>query len=335
MEGITLPDTTTDEEDAIIDSTLDSQKWSLLLQRRVLRLLIQHHENLFRGQFRLFFVESSLPQIPLLQQYDRYMKLYALSNELLDDILPRIRRQLSLKTNHVRLHEEAPTRGDIDWQRTIEDSWTQAPGQPPLQFETRLRQRTLDTPENVLVVAILLAFLQELQQARTEGFADEDLSKQEQAFLASVNERAERELAAPYARALHDQAGHASISAQEYEVARHLHSGPSPYRDLLSWWRRFQEFRVGRAAAEQAIALASRRSDDKTDAWLYELWIMLEILHFLHREQCIQPPDLTIATDRLACVFTWQVGSFRIVYNRQLDTVTSFEVGWENACLAP
>src|SRR5215469_5489417 len=108
---------------------------SLLLQRRVLRLLIQHHEKLFRGQFRLFFVASSLPQIPLLQQYDRYMKLYALSNELLDDILPRIRRQLSLKTNHARLLEEAPTRGDIDWQRTLERSWTQASGQPPLQFE--------------------------------------------------------------------------------------------------------------------------------------------------------------------------------------------------------
>src|SRR5216684_2872106 len=78
--------------------------WSLLLQRRVLRLLMQHHEKLFRGQFRLFFVESSLPQLPLLQQYDRYMKLYTLSNELLDDILPRIRRQLSLKTSHARLH---------------------------------------------------------------------------------------------------------------------------------------------------------------------------------------------------------------------------------------
>jgi hypothetical protein len=334
VADITLPDNTTDFENAIttgIASTLDSQKWSLLLQRRVLRLLIQHHENLFRGQFRLFFVASSLPQIPLLQQYDRYMKLYALSNELLDDILPRIRRQLSLKTNHARLHEEAPTRGDIDWQHTLERSWMQAPGQPPLKFETRLRQRTLDTPENVLTVAILLAFRQELQQARTEGFADEDLSKQEQAFLSSANERAERELAAPYARALLDQAGHTTISTQEYEVTRHLRPGSSPYRDLLSWWHRFQEFRVGRAASEQAIALASRRSDEKTDAWLYELWIMLEFLHLLHAEQCVQPSNLTIATDHLVCVFSWQDRSFRMVYNRQLDTVTSFEAGWENA----
>src|SRR2546426_4999903 len=138
-----------------------TRQWSQQLQRRILRLLLQHDEPLLRNQFRQFFVESTLPRLPLLQQYDRYVKLQILSNELLDDILPRIRRQLSLKTNHARLHEEAPTRGDIDWQHTLERSWMQAPGQPPLKFETRLRQRTLDTHENVLTVAILLAFRHE------------------------------------------------------------------------------------------------------------------------------------------------------------------------------
>jgi hypothetical protein len=328
MAGKTRIDDTNDTE---IASMQDTVAWSLLLQRRVLRLLIQHHEKLFRGQFRQFFVESSLPQIPLLQQYGRYMKLYAMSNELLDDILPRMRRQLSLKTNHARLLEEAPTRGDIDWQRTLEHSWAQAPGQPPLQFETRLRQRTLNTPENVLTVAILLNFRQELDQVHSEGFADEDLSKQEQAFLASVHERTERELAAPYARALLNQAQGATIDTLELEVVRHLRPSPSPYRDLLFWWHRFQDFRVGRGASKQTLALASRRSDEKTDAWLYELWIMLEFLHLLHTEQCIQPQDLTIAPDHLLCIFSWHGHRYRIVYNRQLDTVTSFEAGWENA----
>jgi hypothetical protein len=334
MAGRTLPKNGFEIGDAGVpgnNQTPEAVTWSLLLQRRVLRLLIKHHEKLFRGQFRLFFVESSLPQMPLLQQYDRYMKLYALSNELLDDILPRIRRQLSLKTSHARLREEAPTRGDIDWQRTLERSWTQAPGQPPLQFETRLRQRTLDTPENVLTVAILLAFRQELQQVRAGGFVDEDPSRQEQAFLASAHERAERELAAPYARALLNQARNSTNSGLDQEVERHLRPGSSPYRDLLSWWQRFQQFRVGRATGEQAQALASRRSDEKADAWLYELWIMLEFLHLLHAEQCVEPPDLTIAPDHLACTFTWLGGRFRLVYNRQLDTSTSFEAGWEDA----
>src|SRR6266446_5259725 len=100
------------------------------LQRRVMRLLLQHGEPLFRNRFGEFFAQSALPQIPLLQQYDRYIKLHILSNELLDDIMPRIRRQLSLKTSQARLHEEAPTRGDIDWQRTMEHTNSLSPGLP-------------------------------------------------------------------------------------------------------------------------------------------------------------------------------------------------------------
>ena len=90
------------------------------MQRRIIRLLLQHDAPLLRNQFRLFFIHSALPQIPLLQQYDRYIRLYLLSAVLLEDILPRIRRQLSLKTSHARLREEAPTRGSIDWPHTLE-----------------------------------------------------------------------------------------------------------------------------------------------------------------------------------------------------------------------
>src|SRR5438270_10949260 len=207
--------------------------WSQQLQRRVMRLLLQHGEPLFRNQFGQFFAQSALPQIPLLQQYDRYIKLYILSNELLDDILPRIRRQLSLKTSQARLHEEAPTRGDIDWQRTIEQSWSQAPGLPATQFDTRLRQRSLETPENVLTVAILLAYRRELQQAMQETFTDEELSGQERQIFVSADERAERELAASYARALIAQARQADINVLAPEVTLHLRPGPNPYRDLL------------------------------------------------------------------------------------------------------
>src|SRR5439155_18065772 len=79
------------------------ENWAAWLQRRLIRLLLQHDQGLFRRQFRMFFVESEQPQHPLLQQYDRYIRLLALSDELLDDILPRIRRQLSLQSDHARL----------------------------------------------------------------------------------------------------------------------------------------------------------------------------------------------------------------------------------------
>ncbi|GAC1631517.1 MAG: hypothetical protein NVS4B9_23770 [Ktedonobacteraceae bacterium] len=300
------------------------------LQRRVMRLLLQHGEPLFRNQFGQFFAQSALPQLPLLQQYDRYIRLRMLSNELLDDIMPRIRRQLSLKTSQARLHEEAPTRGDIDWQRTMEHSNSLSPGLPPLQFDTRLRQRSMETPENLLTVAILLAYRQVLQQAMKERFEDEDLSMQELQILVSADERAERELAAPYARTLMEQARKADIPALAQAVTTHLRPGPSPYRSLIEWWQRFTTFRVGRATSEHLQSLASKRTDEKIDAWLYELWIALEYIHLFSQEGALEPQDMVIATDLLQCTFTWQQRRFRFIYNRQLDTSTSYESDWEH-----
>ena len=310
---------------------LQTQQWSQQLQRRIMRLLLQHNEPLFRNQFGHFFVQSTLPQIPLLQQYDRFIRLRSLSSELLDDILPRIRRQLSLKTNQQRLQEEAPTRGDIDWQRTFERSWTQSPGQLPLQFDTRLRQRSMETPENLLTVAILLAFRRELRQVMQEHFfEDEDLNAQERQIFAALDEQAERELAAPYARLLTEAAQQIDIAIFEQSVALRLRPGPNPYRLLLDWWQRFTAFRAGRASDTAAQSLASRRSNDKTNAWLYELWLVLEFLHLLAQNNAVQPQDMTIATDLLQCTFSWQQRRFRFIYNRQLDTTTGYETGWHH-----
>ncbi len=187
------------EVEVPVENEVQAYAWAHRLERRIMRLLLQHDERLFRHQFSLFFVDSALPQLPLFQQYDRYVKLRLLSNELLDDILPRIRRQLSMKTSHTRLREEAPTRGDIDWPRTLERSWSLSPGLPALHFETRLRQRSMETPENVLTIAILLAYQNELRQVIQENFGDEALQTQERYVLIGMDERLERELAASYA----------------------------------------------------------------------------------------------------------------------------------------
>lgn len=318
-----------DQNLGVQDASTDSQP-ARHLQRRVLRLLLQHNESLLRQQFRLFFVESMLPPIPLLQQYDRFVKLRTLSSELLNDLLPRIRRELSLKTSHRRLREAAPTRGDIDWPRSLERNASQHPGLPPLQFETRLRQRTLDTPENVLVVAILLAFRREVRQVLNEQFEDEELDSSERQTLVSVDEQVERELSTAYARALARQAVQVNLPELAEQVTLHLRPGPGPYRDLLHWWQRFNSFRVGRAAGSRSVALASKRTDEKATAWLYELWIILELLHLLSQEEAVQPGEIQVATDVLQCPFTWQGRRFRILYNRQLDTSTSYEPDWEH-----
>ena len=112
------------------------------------------------------------------------------------------------------------------------------------------------------------------------------------------------------------------------QIAQHLR--PGPYRDLLDWWRRFKQFRVGRADEQRALALASRRTDEKTDAWLYELWIALEFIHLLAREEAIESQDIEIVTDALHCTFVWQQRGFRFLYNRQLDTSTTYVPDWEH-----
>lgn len=300
------------------------------LYRRVLRLLFLHNEALLRQRFRLFFVDSALPPIPLLQQYDRFIRLRTLSSELLNDIMPRIRRELSLETNHSRLREEAPTRGDIDWTRTLERNVNRQPGLPPLQFETRLRQRTLDTPANVLVVALLQTLRREVQNTLNEQFKDEELSANEKQTLVSIDEQAERELAAAYARTLAEKAARADVRGLVEQVAARLRPGPGPYRDLLAWWQRFNSFRIGRASGSRANALASKRGDEKATAWLYELWIALEIIHLLNQGGVVQPGDIQVATDALQCTFSWQGRRLRLLYNRQLNTSTTYEPDWEH-----
>ncbi len=309
----------------------NAKMWSLYLHRRIIRLLLIHDPTLFQGKFRVFFANSSIPAIPWLQLYDRYLKLVLLSGELFDDILPRIRRQLSLQTNHTSLQEEAPTRGDIDWQLTIEHNLSQTPTMPPLQFETRLRQRDINTPENILVVAILLSYRQTLQTAQQEEFDDEVLSIQEKQTLVELDERSERELAAPYAHALLEVAQQAGIESLIEQVLLQLRPGANPYQDLISWWELFHALHIGRALDSRQLVLASQRSDEKVNAWLYEIWIALEIVHLLQDMGAIQTSDITIETDQLQFTFEWNKQRFRFRYNRQTNEAFSQALGWKHA----
>lgn len=306
------------------------QQWSTWLQRRLIRLLLIHDRGLFRSQFRTFFVESTLPQIPLLQQYDRYIKLITLSDELLDDILPRVRRQLSLQTDHARLCEEAPTRGDVDWHRTINRTLRETPGLPPTRFDTRLRLRSTATPENLFTVAVLLAFRRELDRLLREEMDDEALNDQERQVLVSADERAERELAAPYARDLIDRASCSDAEALAEHVMAHLRPGSNPYRDLLNWWQSFQNLGIGYARGQTRLALVSSRHDEKVNAWLYELWIALELLNLLHGGQAINPADTAVEQDRLSFCFTWNGRRFRFRYNRKLEDINGNDAAWEH-----
>jgi hypothetical protein len=313
------------------------REWSQNLQHRVMRLLLLHDRPLFRGQFRTFYAKSSLPHIPILQQYDRYLKLVELSDELLDDIMPRIRRQLSLQTDRTRLCEQAPTRGSIDWRRTIQRNWRELPDQPALRFDTRLRQKSTATLENKLTVAILLGYQTELRGLRREGLGDEGLAGQELQILAGAAERIERELAAPYARALLGEARQSDLTYLVDQAEAQLRPGANPYRDLINWWRKVKKLQIGRSPDTEAITLASKRDDKKMEAWLYELWITLEFIHFLDNERELVADGTSIIeikeTNRLQFLFTWRDKEqhYRFRYNRQRKEASGEAALWENA----
>ena len=303
--------------------------WSQRLQRRVMRLLLQHHQRLFRGQFRAFYTGSALPQLPVFAQYDQFLTLRTMSDELLDDILPRVRRQLSLQTDQARLREEAPTRGDIDWPKTIQRGWQETPGLPPLSFETRLRQRSTVTPENLFTVAVLLAYRALIGRMQFDALDDEVLSEQERQVFAQADEQTARELAAAYARALIPAAGQADITALAVQVAARLRPGPSPYRDLLDWWGRFSTLQVGRGSHVRGPTLAPVRTDEKADAWLYELWIMLELLHLLDGAGATTP-TVGVVQDRIEASFVWAGQALQLTYNRQDAAAHGDTHGWHH-----
>jgi hypothetical protein len=284
----------------------------------------------FRGSFGRFMTESSLPPLPVLEQYDRYLRLIYLSNELLDDILPRIRRQLSLQTDQARLIEHGPTRGDIDWSRTIDRTVRETPGEAPVQFNTRLRRRSTSTPENTLVVAILTAYQRFLDQVQHESSSHDLLNQSEKQRMVSIAERVMRELAAPYAQALLSVAQASDIEALVAEVQAQARSGANAYADMITWWLTFRNLSIGRAQSTQRLSLAPQRSDEKTDAWMYELWIALECVHLLSEKNAIQAEDTSVDGDQLQFVFTWKEQRFRFHYNRQVqhEWVNAL---WQNA----
>jgi hypothetical protein len=306
-----------------------SEVWSQYLERHVLRLLLLHDQQLFRGQFRTFFTGSSLPKIPLLQFYDDYLKLIMFSDELLDDILLRIRRQLSLQTNQVSLQEEAPTRGEIDWQRTITRTINEVPDQPPLRFDTLQRQQHTSVPENLLFVALLLHLRSIVQQTLKKDQHDELLTDQERQQLVGIDERIERELAAPNTHALIGEASRSDIDMLVEQVSTRLRPGVSPYRDLLMWWEHFHSLHIGQTSDRRRLTLTNSRRNEQMEIWLYELWIALEILTWLQEKRLINPDTMEIQNDQLLCTFTWNHRPYRFHYCRQLSPATGTMSGWE------
>jgi hypothetical protein len=283
------------------------------LQRRVARLLLRHDRRTFRGRFRELYAASALPQLPDLRAYDRYIRLIALADELFDDLLPRVRRQMSFAATRQTLDEESPLRGQIDWSASLRRGWNEQPDQAPTRFVTQLRQRTFGTPENLLVVAILQAYARQLSRAsNSDLFVDAPLVASEQRELAQLIDRVRRELATIHFQEIARAADDLDVDDLIERVEPRLRSGTNPYRDLIDWWRRLNRLHLRRRTDDHATDVL--HSDDQLGL-LYQLWIALELVDLLAERRVLL--DASIEVARLTFRFRWQERHFRLVYDRQ------------------
>jgi hypothetical protein len=294
-------------------------------------LLLRHDQQVFRGHFREWYERSSLPRLPELQAYDYFSRLLLLSSELLDELVPRIRRQMSFQATRSTLEEEAPPRGQIDWNSSLARSWSEQPGDPPTRFATRLRNRSFATPENTLLAALIERCAQELAQTRAGRlgalFADAPLTGEEQRELAHLEDRLRREQAALSAHIDTDAAGASQEAAHDIaalvdSVEQRLPPGSSPYRDLLDWWQRFERLCLrGNIGTTPAPVLDSSEHADL----LYRLWLALELVEFLAGQHLLS--RAAVETDRLSFDFCWQGRVFRFDYQR----AAASNMSWQGA----
>lgn len=296
--------------------------WQEYLQRRVMHLLLRHDRQTFHSQFRTFFAGSSQPVPPLLDFYDRYLRLQVLGEDLLLRIVPDITRQLSLEIEFVRRVEEPPTQGEIDWHPTITRAVNEAPDQPPMRFDTRQRSQNLALPENLLVVAVLLNYREAVRNVLREDSKQEILNEQERLVLIEMEERVEQQLRAAYAHSLEDEARRFEIDALIEQTMPRLKPGANPYRDLIDWWEEFRDLRPGQLRIGRHSALVQKHDEERAASWLYEFWIALEILDLLQEQQLLASETLEISLDHFHYLFTWQERSFRFSYQRTGTSVT-------------
>ena len=133
------------------------------MQARLITLLLRHDQRSF-SRFYAERGEYEAEQDVALEPYRALGLLFLLRDELFDHILPRIVRRLSFAAPRATVIEDAPPRGRVDWERTLQASWAERPGEPPLQLHTRQRRRNFATAENLLVVATLLEYRADVQR---------------------------------------------------------------------------------------------------------------------------------------------------------------------------
>lgn len=301
------------------------------MQARLVALLLRYSERIYRDKYQARPSYEREDEDDELRDYRELAVIFYLRDELFEHILPRIVRRLSFESPRSLTVEEPPARGRIDWERTLDATWAERPGQPPLQLHTRQRRRDFATPENVLVVATLLEYRADIQRLLSSG----RIAVGAEALRHPLNEiveRCTRELAFPQFAALRtiaerivagEQGGTDALEAQV--EARALPGGNSAYDDLLRWRRRLRALRLLRRIDAQTPGEVLG-ADPKRDNYLYQLWIVYELADLLERRGLLE--DDTALPRYLR--FRWRDSADMCRYELRHDQEIDQPVGaWE------
>jgi hypothetical protein len=302
------------------------------MQARLIALLLRHDEARFRQYIadQAMLPEDAAP----LRLYRDLAVLFFLRDELFEHILPRIVRRLSFESPRSMVVEEPPGVGRVNWERTLDATWAERPGEPPLALHTRQRRRDFATPENLLTVATLLEYQADV---RTLLWGDADVVGTEALRhpLNEIVEHCERELAFPQFAGLRAAAQHIiegehdGVEALEARVAgRAIPGGNGAYEELLTWRERRRTLQLLRRD-EQAKSVAVLGADPKRDNYLYQLWIFYELADLLQARGQLE--QLDTQQGKMSLRFRWGAGADGRVYELRHDqSVPDPVVKWES-----
>ena len=312
-------------------STHQEREAFLWMQGRMVELLLRYDTPRFATTFTELNAAPAPHEDAALTRLRELAVVIYLREELCEQILPRIKRRLSFAAPRTIMVERLPTRGRIDWPRTMAASWRDCPEEPPLEVHTRQRRRHFATPENLLTVVTILEY-----QAFTQELLDREASYDPlgtlQHPLYAIVDACSRELIFPQfaglegeARALLEAQHEHAISDLEELVAEQAQPGlNSAYDDLLAWRGKLCQLRLldrDLTAAPTAMLGA----DPKRDNYLYQLWIFYELLSLLDRRGWIEPDGVSLAPMRLR--FRWQECVYELQHDQTVPepTVSSWQ----------
>lgn len=302
--------------------TAEEQEAFLWLQGRMVELLLRHDVRRLGSSFaaRIGPLFDDAHHAGL-RPYRELAVLVYLRDELLESILPRIKRRLSFLAPRELMVEELPPRGRIDWPRTMAAGLRERPGEPPLAVHTRQRRRHFATPENLLTVATILEYRNAVQ-ARLDMEQEQHSSYALRHPLREIVERCTRELAFPqFVGLVHTceqiVAGYADQSSADLERAveeQLLPGRNSAYDDLLAWRRRLGALRLlDRPTGEESAPMLG--ADPARDNYLYQIWLFYELAELLEHRGALE--EWNVGEMRLR--FRWGDGEAACVYKLQHD----------------